>query len=449
MDSKLHDDLIKDLSSMINDSEDYNVIIQVGENHNTKEFRIHSNILRARSPYFRKQLSAKWGSNNHSKFKRDHITVFKKSHISPNVFEIILKYIYTGEADFYKKSGRDIFEVLVTSNEFLLEKLYNCVQDHLIEKQSIWIKQNFNYVFYTVFKLVNCKKMQDYCIECMSEDSQLFNEKNFSFLDKDNLYDLLKRENLQIEEIVIWEYLIKWGIEQTPGLRNKGNDRDKWNDHDYEALKETISQFIPLIRFVEISPADFFDRVRPYKDVIPFHIYEEVAEFYYKNTMSKTTILPPRTGKFKIESNIIKPKLANIIASWIEKKDENNLPLKDKYSFDLLYCGSKDGFNPKSFRVKCNHQGPCLVLVKKKSTKIYGGYNPIGFTNTYRRYCPTNDSFIFSFENSEDTQNMKISRVNSKHTNRAIYEHRINGFNFDLNTSPIPEEIEVLKISLL
>ncbi|GET53393.1 hypothetical protein GLOIN_2v1722037 [Rhizophagus irregularis DAOM 181602=DAOM 197198] len=41
--------------------------------------------------------------------------------------------------------------------------------------------------------------------------------------------------------------------------------------------------------------------------------------------------------------------------------------------------------------------------------KIYGGYNPIGFTNSNRKY-PASDSFIFSFENGEDIQNMKISR---------------------------------------
>ena len=46
---------------------------------------------------------------------------------------------------------------------------------------------------------------------------------------------------------------------------------------------------IPLIRFVDISSDDFFDKVRSYKAIIPYHFYEEVAEFYYKKnfTMSK------------------------------------------------------------------------------------------------------------------------------------------------------------------
>jgi uncharacterized membrane protein len=91
MDSELHKDLLKDYSSMLYDSEDHDVIIQVGEDHNTKDFRIHSNILRARSPYFRSELSTKWGSNNSNNFKRGYTTMLKKPHISPNVFEIILK----------------------------------------------------------------------------------------------------------------------------------------------------------------------------------------------------------------------------------------------------------------------------------------------------------------------------------------------------------------------
>ncbi|CAG8760853.1 5093_t:CDS:1, partial [Funneliformis caledonium] len=60
-----------------------------------------------------------------------------------------------------------------------------------------------------------------------------------------------------------------------------------------------------------------------------------------------------------------------------------------------------------------------LVLIKVQgSQKIFGGYSPIGFKfrpisfndkNLYD-HCTT-DSFIFSFENDEDTRNMKISRV--------------------------------------
>jgi hypothetical protein len=58
MTSFFHSNLSKDLSLILNDADDYNVIIQVGENNNTKEFRTHSVILRARSPYFKGVLSS-------------------------------------------------------------------------------------------------------------------------------------------------------------------------------------------------------------------------------------------------------------------------------------------------------------------------------------------------------------------------------------------------------
>ena len=80
-----HSNLSKDLSLMLNDADDFNVIIQVGENQNTKEFRAHSVILRARSPYFKSALSADWVT------KKNNMITFNKPNITPAVFDMILK----------------------------------------------------------------------------------------------------------------------------------------------------------------------------------------------------------------------------------------------------------------------------------------------------------------------------------------------------------------------
>ena len=85
MKSNFYADLSQDLSLMLNDSDDYNVVIQVGENQNIKEFHAHSNILRARSPYFKSALSTKWTT------KKNNMIEFKKPNINPTVFEMILK----------------------------------------------------------------------------------------------------------------------------------------------------------------------------------------------------------------------------------------------------------------------------------------------------------------------------------------------------------------------
>ncbi len=124
----------------------------------------------------------------------------------------------------------------------------------MIEKRNDWVKQNFDLILNTVSKLANCKKLQNYCLELICIDPQ--SSKKFSSLDKDILY-LLERDDLQAEEIDIWNLLIKWGIEQIPGLGSENSDRDKWDQENFEALKNTLSQFIPFVRFIEISSDDF------------------------------------------------------------------------------------------------------------------------------------------------------------------------------------------------
>src|SRR6266498_459629 len=97
----------------------------------------------------------------------------------------------------------------------------------------------------------------------------IFFSNNFSSIDKDILFSLLKRDNLKIEEIIIWDSLIKWGINQIPELKNINSNGDNWIDKNHEDLKNTLSNFIPLVKFLEITSDDFYDKVRPYEQIIP------------------------------------------------------------------------------------------------------------------------------------------------------------------------------------
>ncbi|UZO14584.1 uncharacterized protein OCT59_006040 [Rhizophagus irregularis] len=240
---------------------------------------------------------------------------------------------------------------------------------------------NFVFVLHTVFKLPSCKKLQDYCLESICEDPEPFIfSTTFPSLDRDILFGLLKRNDLQIEEIAIWDCLIKWGIEQTPGLK-----------------------------------------IRPYKAVFPHHIYEEIAEFYYTNTLPSNTILPPRIRKLELlTSTIIKPKLANIISNWIDRNDFATIIDNNRYRYNLIYLMSRDGFNSETFYNRCNGQGPFVILIRVQSKKIYGGYNPIGYAGR-DRWLSSAECFVFSFENDQDIFNMKIGRVTN--STYSVYDY--------------------------
>jgi hypothetical protein len=74
--------LSRDIGKLVEFNDEYNVIIKVGGCH---EFKAHSLILRARSPYFYTALSGDWARN------QGNIIIFEKPNISPDIFEVILR----------------------------------------------------------------------------------------------------------------------------------------------------------------------------------------------------------------------------------------------------------------------------------------------------------------------------------------------------------------------
>ncbi|RIA86312.1 hypothetical protein C1645_740944 [Glomus cerebriforme] len=421
---KFYSSLLKDLSSMYKTSSDFDIIIRVGTNQNVKEFRVHSNILRARSEYFKTVLSNEWITRNNDLILPD---------ITPTVFEIILWYIYTSEVKLDKQS--EILELIVASDKLHLTELLECAQNNLIRTHPIWVQQNLVLVLHTVFPITNCKKLHDHCIESISADPQFFfNSEDFLSLDGNILHELLKRDDLLIEEVTAWDFLIKWSIEQTPSLGSKNNDRTKWNNENYEELKKTLRRFIPLIRFSEMSSADFFNKVRPYKAVIPTNIYEEAMEFHMKGTLSEiTTILPPRLGTMTIKSNIINSKLAYVIANWIEKKDAKAIRNRNncRYNFDLLYRSSRDGLN--AFRDKCKNLDSCLILIKPQS--YVQKCSPQKSLNNYRVPQRTNRNIGYAAQQNNRNSSWNTSqskRCASSDNHTTIYgEYYSREFKFD------------------
>jgi hypothetical protein len=77
--------LSRDLMQLFDTSAFYDVIIRVGQEDNIKEFPAHSLFLRARSPWFKENLSG-----NKAKTTYDKI-IISNTNISPPTFEIILK----------------------------------------------------------------------------------------------------------------------------------------------------------------------------------------------------------------------------------------------------------------------------------------------------------------------------------------------------------------------
>ncbi|CAG8691265.1 16114_t:CDS:2 [Funneliformis mosseae] len=183
------------LHILTNGLEEFNVVIEVGEAPNTQTFHAHSIILRARSPYFRQALSKNWAR------KERDVIKFSKPNISPKVFEIILKFIYSGTVNLMDKTMMEALDLLIATDELLLTELSDHVQEYLLHYEVGWLEDNLITLWRKINQYESCRKLQEYCLSLICKDPNfLFKSPDFLSLDSSLLVPFLKLDNLQIGE---------------------------------------------------------------------------------------------------------------------------------------------------------------------------------------------------------------------------------------------------------
>ncbi|RIA90298.1 hypothetical protein C1645_876155 [Glomus cerebriforme] len=392
-------------------ADDYNVLIKVGEEPKTQTFKAHSIVLRARSTYFRYALSNEWA------IMEGNTYLFTKPNITPESFEIILNYIYSGTVILENYDGEKILELLVAADELCLNELLDYVQNYFIKNGNEWLHENINEYCHIIFQHNNFQKLQESCITMVSHDPQKFRKYGKFMNWPDNLViGILKRDDLHLEEIDVWNILIKWGTYQ---VQLSFNNSNQWTLQDFEKLALKLKDCIQYIRFYHISGADFYNHVIPFKILLPKNLYEELL-YYHQFKFDKPpqpTILPPRG--ISLDSKLIGTRHAALIASWIDHQKNFN-PITCHlvpYQFNLLLRGSRDNFKCSTFHRLCDNQGPALIILKVKGTgELLGGYNPNGW-NSSGTWIESMESFIFSLGDGKDLFYSQAILSRIKHSN--------------------------------
>ncbi|GBC10170.1 hypothetical protein RclHR1_00940011 [Rhizophagus clarus] len=413
--------LSQNLIELLEGSICHDIKIEVGEAPNAKIFFAHTNILCYRSPYLREILA----SNEN---KDDGLSHVKLPNITPEIFQIILRYIYGGIFSLNGQDNLKIIEILLAADEFFLQEIVDHLQKYLIENKSDWIAKNFEFIHRISFKSNHLFKLQQFCTDFMEESPEkVFKSLDFTSLPEKLLIQLLKKDDLQMKEIEIWEHVLKWGLAQNPtSLLHP----DNWSDDEFRTMKNILNPFIPSIRFFSLSYEEIIQKVTPYKKLLNQNFYDNLlASHLDLDKEPNKYISPPRNIKvdgININSKIINNlNLISTISKWIDKivinmKFEHLRELYLPYKFKLILRGSRDGFTPKKFHELCDDLSCTVTFIKVKySEEIIGGYNPIIWKNagtgSYGSFGETKDSFIFSFKNNRNVKDAIISNVkNSK-----------------------------------
>ncbi|RIA94056.1 hypothetical protein C1645_818609 [Glomus cerebriforme] len=404
MSYNLESDVTKALEKLLETEANYDVIFRIGEEPNFKEFHAHSNFLSCRSNYLNTILSAKNIEKENGKY------IIREPNITPQVFNIIIKYLYTGQINITNKTGDELLDIMIASNDLELNTLTDFTEDLLIKDYQRYLRNNSTEILQIFFNQQTFNKIKEFCMEAICfEPEILFNSAKFVDLPAPLLGIILKRNDLNLIEIEIWENLIKWGIAQEETLND---DKSKWNQEEFNTLEGILHRFIPLVRFYNIPSKDYVNGVKPYEEILSKELRDEIYKFYmtsgYKPTLNVYT---PRYSKRNINSNIINQNHVAIFASWIDKKERNSMYTNaTPYEFNRIFNTSWNGFSPASFHDKCNNKGANIVVIKiKNSNQIVGGYNPLDWNGV--GWKNTADSFIFSFDDYRNVETGQIGRV--------------------------------------
>ncbi|CAF2140706.1 unnamed protein product [Rotaria magnacalcarata] len=78
-----------------------------------------------------------------------------------------------------------------------------------------------------------------------------------------------------------------------------------------------------------------------------------------------------------------------------QEKKLNEFYGKSNQKWDLIYRGSRDGFDPNAFHTRCDNQGSTMTVVRSTNNYLFGGYASVGWTSVYGAYI--NDPCVFLF----------------------------------------------------
>ncbi|EXX62075.1 hypothetical protein RirG_165090 [Rhizophagus irregularis DAOM 197198w] len=373
---------------LLKDDEYYDVTIEVGEDPNVKIFRAHMNILCYRSPYLRQALASNKKNNDNI------LSHIKLPNTSPEIFQIILEYIYGGILSLGEKDTSDFLKVLATADKLSLQELVDYLQGYLIENRSEWLEQHFGFTQQISSQSNNLLRLQEFCTNLMVQSPEkVLKSLNFTSFPEKSLISIIKSDDLQMKEIEVWEYVLKWGLAQNPTLIP---DLKTWSDDDFKTMKNTLQHCLPFVRFYCLSPKEFSQKVRPYQKLLNQQLYEDMLLFYLDpDSVSSHNIQLPR--KIKINKNIeevicsqiVNSGIISTISRWIDKIAINNNNFNESYL-------------PYKFE----------LLLRGRTEEIIGGYNPSIWESCANWvWGKAEERFIFSFKNKNNFKDAILSKI--------------------------------------
>ncbi|RIA87225.1 hypothetical protein C1645_777761 [Glomus cerebriforme] len=421
--------LSNSLGQLYETGDDHNVIIEVGKDLNDlKTFKAHSYILRARSTYFKSALSNNWVI-----IKDNSIIYFNKPNISPLIFDIILRYIYTGNINFDKDNITQIIDLMIAADEMGLLEIINYIQNYILENSGI-IKKDIVLLYNTFVKMHPSQhfgKLKKKIEKLLFNNPQLlFNMNDVYTLEESGIISLINSEHIKMREFDIWKRVLEWGISRTNII---SREFSTWTKEEFIELNDSLRNVLPLIRFQEMSLKQFQDDSIIISSLVDSEVFKELLLSF-----------PPTP----VDSMIITEKNATNLLSMICNGDFCCVD-----SFNLLFRQNKNSLNFHEFTTLENTNNTMIVCKLDRKFEIIGGYCP-GRWKINERKLVLDECFTIRFRNRNFGCHLKLDDF--EFDNKELWEFGLDNNKIHITTAVtstrsrsfeiIPETLEIFKL---
>ncbi|PKC62655.1 hypothetical protein RhiirA1_464863 [Rhizophagus irregularis] len=189
-------------------------------------------------------------------------------------FILSFLFIYCGKVAITNFNGPELLKLLIAVNGINIQTLVTCVQKHLINDKK-FLQENFMEILQIVYHNELFMELLKYCLEILFNSDKIFN------FEAPLLEFLLNRDDLNLNEIKIWNGLIA----------ELNQDISKWN-------KNYLIIIYSLIRFYVIPFEDYTNKVKPYEEILPKELREEILKFYLPRRFIDSTLINRNISNF-------------------------------------------------------------------------------------------------------------------------------------------------------
>ena len=206
------------------------------------------------------------------------------------------RFIYKADLNLKQQEVSDICNLIKASDELNIDILNDHILEFFTQESSRLINEDPVETLNITFELDIFTHLRSTFLRIICENPEILTKsEKFYDLDKFILIQILKQDNLNMEEIKIWNLLLDWAVKDKLDIK----EVESWDSTDFTSLKEVLVDFVPYVRWFQIPGRDFWCNIKPLKEALPEDLYDDLLGYNIDKSikLKSSVILPKRISK--------------------------------------------------------------------------------------------------------------------------------------------------------